>query len=104
MLIPADARWIEQSVLGRLIASWRESPENIIVPVHNGRRGHPTIFPASLPVEIESIPRDRGLNYLLHANPARVVEVPCPEPSVLCDLDTPEDFERLKQMWKPGSD
>ncbi|MCA9045652.1 MAG: nucleotidyltransferase family protein [Planctomycetaceae bacterium] len=104
MLIPADSPWIEHRVLDRLIVAWRETPENMVVPVHDGRRGHPTIFPASLSSEIESIPPERGLNYLLHSNPERVVEVQCPEASVLCDLDTPEDFERLKQMWNPERD
>ncbi|MEZ5939930.1 MAG: nucleotidyltransferase family protein [Planctomycetaceae bacterium] len=104
MLVPADAPWIEHSVLDRLVAAWRDTPENMVVPVHDGRRGHPTIFPASLKSEIDMIPSDRGLNYLLHANPERVVEVQCSEASVLCDLDTPKDFERLKQIWKPESD
>ena len=101
MLIPADHPVIEVDVLDRLIHAWMQEPEKIAVPVHDGQRGHPTIFPASFPEEIKQIPAGKGINWLSRcAAPEDVQEVPCPEVSVLFDLDTPEDLARLQRQFK----
>ncbi len=101
MLIPADHPVIEAEVLDRLIQAWGQQPEKIAVPVHAGRRGHPTIFPASFPEDVKRIPAGQGINWLLRSAPPEAIqEVQCPEPSVLFDLDTPEDLARLQQQFK----
>jgi CTP:molybdopterin cytidylyltransferase MocA len=45
--------------------------------------------------DVFALPRDVGLNQLLRAHAAEVSELPVESRSVLCDLDTPEDYERL---------
>lgn len=91
LLIPGDHPVVESAVLDRL---WKESRNKIIVPVHEGRRGHPTLFPWWCSSEVFQLPDDSGVNFLLQDG-ERVHEVPCPEPSVLWDIDTPEDYERV---------
>ncbi len=100
LLVPADSPWIEQQVLDRLIATWQQHPDKISVPTHMAKRGHPTLFPASLPHETAQLPSACGLNSLLRSQPERVLEVACDEESVLYDLDTPEDFARLLTAWR----
>jgi molybdenum cofactor cytidylyltransferase len=88
---------VEASVLRRVVAVWNSYPRSIIVASHRGRRGHPTIFPWMLASRVEAIPEDFGLNWLLQFDNQRIVEVECPEASVLWDIDTPEDFSRLAE-------
>jgi molybdenum cofactor cytidylyltransferase len=71
------------------------SPGRIVVPVHEGRRGHPVLFAADLFAEILELTPDQGLNTVVKRNRDRVVEVIVENPGVLCDIDTPEQFARL---------
>ena len=44
---------------------------------------------------LAEIPADQGLNWLLRQAGVEVREIAIDDPSVLFDLDTPEDYERL---------
>ena len=78
----------------RLLAA-RTRPGGIALPIHEGRRGHPVFFAAELFEEILSLGPDQGLNIVVRRDPGRVIEVPVPNPGVLQDIDTPEQFEIL---------
>lgn len=96
LLIPADHPIVEEPVLMRLLEQWDAHPDAIVVPVHQGRRGHPVILPWRLTDELSTIPADQGLNWLIRRAACPTIEVDCPEPSVLWDVDTPEEFQRIK--------
>lgn len=65
----------------------------IVVPVHDGRRGHPMKFSMEFREEILSGYDDEGLRGLLRIHANGVVEVPMDDPGVLIDVDTPEEYE-----------
>jgi molybdenum cofactor cytidylyltransferase len=98
LLCPADHPQTEPEVVRKLLAHARAVPESIIVPVHGGRRGHPTLFPWSAAARVGSIPPGRGLNWLVQEGGFPVVECACASPAILCDLDTPEDYQRLREQ------
>ena len=95
LLIPADHPIVLPSVLKTLTNSWKETPASITVPKYQSRRGHPTIFPWSAAGELRKIPHGHGLNWLLKNQQTLVNEVQLDEPSVLWDVDTPEEFQRI---------
>ncbi len=97
VLIPADHPTLNATLVRELIAAWSASPSQIAVPVYEGQRGHPTIFPWSLAEEVFRLPPEQGLNSVLRSDPERVREVIVSDPRVLDDLDTPEDLLRLRQ-------
>jgi molybdenum cofactor cytidylyltransferase len=97
LLAPADHPLLEPAVIERLASEWRAAQGNIVVPAYRGRRGHPTLFPFSLAAEVFRLPADQGLNRLVQMHAALVREVELDSPSVLADLDTPEDYERLRR-------
>ena len=96
VLVPADHPTLNPLLVRDLIAAWSACPSQIVVPVYDGQRGHPTIFPWSLAEEVVRLPRDQGLNQILRSDPDRVREVPVSDPRVLDDLDTPEELLRLR--------
>jgi molybdenum cofactor cytidylyltransferase len=104
LLIPPDTVAVEQAVLERMLTAAAAYPDQIIVPVHQGDRGHPTIFPPSLPQDLRIIPEQQGLNWLLRTQPERVVEVECPEESVLWNINTPASWQRLLQQARHPRD
>ena len=66
----------------------------IVLPVYEGRRGHPLIFPASLYEELLSAPEDKGARAVVWANAADVVEVPTEEEGCILNLNDPETLHR----------
>jgi molybdenum cofactor cytidylyltransferase len=97
LLIPADHPLLDSAELEQILAAWKLSPGKIVVPVHDGKRGHPTILPFSLATEVFQLPADQGLNRLVRGHAGEVIEIESVSPSVLIDLDTPEDYARLQQ-------
>jgi molybdenum cofactor cytidylyltransferase len=88
-----DHPMIDPQTIDVLVA--RLGPGRIVVPVHDGRRGHPVIFAAELFDEILALPSDQGLNTIVRRQPERVIEVFVENAGVLRDIDTPEQFARL---------
>ena len=88
-----DHPMVDRQTIEALVV--RLEPGCIVVPVHEGRRGHPVIFAAELFDEILDLPPDQGLNTIVRRQPERVIEVFVENAGVLRDIDTPEQFARL---------
>jgi molybdenum cofactor cytidylyltransferase len=73
----------------------RLRPGHILLPTHAGRRGHPVFFAADLFGEILGLGPYEGLNTVVRRDPGRVISLAVPNPGVLRDIDTPEEFENL---------
>jgi molybdenum cofactor cytidylyltransferase len=94
LLVPADHPVLDPELVRRVIAAGT-SDQPIVVPVFGGKRGHPTRFAWKHAADIQALPPDQGINALLRGRPAEVLELPVADPSVLADLDTPDDYARL---------
>jgi molybdenum cofactor cytidylyltransferase len=93
LLAPADHPVLSAAVVRDLLAAAESSAHPVIVPVHGGRRGHPTLVRWHLAEAVRAIPAGRGLNWLFREHPA--LELATNDSAVLADLDTPEDYARL---------
>lgn len=96
LLVPADHPVLDAGVVAELLAVWQAGAAPILIPTYQRERGHPTLLRWSLAAEVSRIPPDRGLNWLVRSQPARVTEIEVASDSVVMDLDTPDDFERLR--------
>lgn len=65
-------------------------PGAIVVPVHQGRRGHPVLFASDLFDELHAAPLAVGARAVVHAHPAGIVEVAA-SAGVLRNVNTPAD-------------
>ena len=97
MLVPADHPVLDADLVGRVAEAWSVNRPPVLVPTHDGRRGHPTVFGVELASEVASIPDDSGLNWLVAQCGEAVEEVELDRPEVLLDLDTPEQYEALRR-------
>ena len=75
------------------------APNRIVLPTFEGRRGHPVLFSSEVLEEILALPSTEGANIVVRKNPARIVEVPVSTPGILVDIDTPEQFEKLREEY-----
>jgi molybdenum cofactor cytidylyltransferase len=68
----------------------------IVVPVHQGRRGHPVILDGSFREEMEQLTGDAGARHILERASGSIVEVELPGDGFLVDIDDPDDYEAVK--------
>jgi molybdenum cofactor cytidylyltransferase len=94
LLTPGDVPGITPDLVARLVETARELPGRIVIPTHDGHRGHPIVLPWSLALRIRDLPDDAGVNVLVDSHRDVLVELPFSVPAAIDDLDTPEDFER----------
>lgn len=94
LLAPADMPWLSPQVIDLLLATHDPSSPSIVAVDSGGRTGHPVLFPWRLAGEIETLGDEQGIRELLQRHPVRRVKHD--DPSVLDDLDTPEDYRRLR--------
>lgn len=95
LVCPGDHPGVSTADFNDCIAAFQNAPDRIVIASHDGRRGHPVIFPASLSHEVHSPACDGGLNTLPRVRADLVLEAPCGSRGVLWDIDTPDDAERL---------
>ena len=89
---PADHPAIRASTLDRL--SGRAARSRAVLPVFEGRRGHPALIGADLRAAIGGIPEHEGLRRLWRDRADAVDELPVDDPGIVENLDDPESYER----------
>lgn len=93
-LLPVDHPGIKPSTLEALFLNARSKPDRIVVPVFEGKRGHPGVFPAARFGDLMGAPDDQGARAVLHSHANLVLEAEIDDPAVIRDLDTPEDLSK----------
>ena len=102
VVLLADMPLVAAAHIDRLIEAFRiDGREPVCVPVHDGRRGNPVLWPARLFAPLMRIEGDVGGRALLASAAEPVVEVAMADPAVLIDVD---DGERLVSLTAvPGT-
>ncbi len=93
LLAPADLPQLEAAVIDRVVDAYDPDQPVGVVPVCEGRGGHPVLFPWFLRHAIGKLGPADGINMLLKHHPPRRIPVDCPGSQG--DVDTPEDYQRL---------
>ena len=94
LLAPGDVPELSPGVIHQVIKAARDHPGKIVVPVHGSRRGHPASFPWRLACEVGKLGSDEGVRELLNRHPT--LEVECGPAATSPDIDTPDDYQRLR--------
>ncbi|OPY90041.1 MAG: Molybdenum cofactor cytidylyltransferase [Syntrophaceae bacterium PtaU1.Bin231] len=100
MLLLGDQPFIGAAVIDKLIDVYHSGKGGIVIPVCNGRRGHPVILDLRYGEELLSI-HDQGAREVIHRHSSDVFEVPVDSSGILSDIDTPQDYrEAMKQAFE----
>ncbi len=103
LLLPADHPTLDPALVQRLLQTRAvDDDHSIIVPTFQGRRGHPTLIDWRHVAGLRALPAGQGLNRYLRARAEETQELPVDTEGILCDLDTPEDYARLRRRWEVG--
>jgi molybdenum cofactor cytidylyltransferase len=94
LLTPGDVPGISAATVARLLRIARDHPDRVIIPTHEGHRGHPIVLPWEIAVAVRDLPEDAGVNRLVEEHREKVLEVRCSDPGEIDDVDTPDDLRR----------
>lgn len=90
---PAEVGTIQQlraAFLGGDEQTWA------VVPEYQGKHGHPIVIGREMIEAFLSAPIHGSAREVEHANQARIRYLPVSDPLVVANVDTPEDFEKLR--------
>ncbi|MEO0833517.1 MAG: nucleotidyltransferase family protein [Pseudomonadota bacterium] len=95
MIVLGDMPFIRISTIERVITTARNahSENTIVMPFHEGRRGHPIVFGAGHRANLLALEGDRGANNLIADNPGQCTHVCLNDPGIHRDIDRPYDLE-----------
>jgi len=95
---PLEHRLIDALILAgeeEWAAARGTGERTVILPVFEGRRGHPPLFRGTLLPELLGVQEETlGLRTVVRRLPERVREVPWDDPQILMNLNTPLDVAR----------
>jgi|WetSurSiteA1Bulk_404760.scaffolds.fasta_scaffold08163_3 molybdenum cofactor cytidylyltransferase len=107
MVFLGDQPMAETSVMNLVMRAYHESGKGIVIPVCNGKRGHPILIDKKYTNEILRLDEPDGLRGLLRRHPGDLLETETDNQSILKDIDTQEDYlcetNKTHQTWKRQS-
>ncbi len=105
LVIPGDQAGITAAVVTAVVHASRRTQRGLVVPTCRGRLGHPLMVSMRYQREILERYDKVGLRGLLHAHPEDVFGVETGPATSQEDMDTPEDYSRLKARFEsfPGA-
>lgn len=95
ILMVCDQPYVDGSLLQKLISKYKSTGKPIIASQYSGIPGVPALFHHSLFQELKKLKGDSGARKLIQKYIGWVEVIPFPEGSI--DIDTIDDYERLKQ-------
>ena len=97
LILLADQPFITCGIIDAVISAYEENKKGIVLPVHEGRRGHPLLLGMRYREEIGRLSPEIGLKELLRKHPGDIFEVPVRDGAVLRDIDDRDDYFRAKK-------
>jgi molybdenum cofactor cytidylyltransferase len=95
VLLTCDQPFVDCGVIARLFATQQETGKPIIASNYANTLGVPALFARSCFDALLALPDDTGAKKLIEEQAADVASIRFEDGAI--DIDTPEDFERLKQ-------
>jgi len=97
LIVLADQPFVRPETINRIIERYRQSDAEIVIPFYKGKRGNPVLLDRSVFAEAMALRGDVGFRALFGRHVAGIVEVDVADEGVLLDIDSREDYERLRR-------
>jgi molybdenum cofactor cytidylyltransferase len=89
-----DHPYIDPALVRSMLQRFAAAPSLIVVPRHQGKRGHPVLFARPLFAELLAVPMDQGAKAVVNAHIGETLEIDTGEVGVTLDIDTPELYRQ----------
>jgi CTP:molybdopterin cytidylyltransferase MocA len=95
-LLPADMPLVRAATIRAVAKHHASTQAPIIYPVFQGERGHPPLISHELFADILAGDSQGGLHTLLQRHEKNASEIEVVDEGILLDMDTPEDYARMR--------
>ncbi|MEJ2708104.1 MAG: nucleotidyltransferase family protein [Anaerolineales bacterium] len=96
MVALGDQPQIKPYVVQSLLEKFRHSGAGLVIPSYKMRRGHPWILAQDLWQTVYALPKGATMRDLIQKHAGQIVYLQVDTPSILRDLDTPEEYRRQR--------
>ncbi len=96
--LPLDHALVTPEIVRDLIEHATTSGALLTLPIHGSKRGHPALFRRELFAELGDPELIGGARTVVHRHLDRACLVDSPDRAVIEDIDTPEAYERVRDM------
>ncbi len=100
LVVLGDQPSVTIKLIDQMLQNFTSTEKQILVPLYNGKRGHPIMFSAAYRKEILTHYDNVGLQGLLYAHKDDIFELSVTASGVLSDMDYPQDYQRELALLK----
>lgn len=100
-LCPVDHPLVRPETVARLVTEFRGTDAPVVLPVHAGSRGHPTLFRRPLFAELSDPGLDGGARTVVHRYLEQASLVDVDDVGAVTDIDTPEAYRAATRGTLP---
>jgi molybdenum cofactor cytidylyltransferase len=95
LVCPVDHPLVSLALVDELIEAFFKTRAPVVVPLYEGRRGHPVIFSAAVYDELLNAPMETGARAVVWAHKEEIAEVPTNEEGCVLNLNDPDAFLKI---------
>lgn len=99
-VLPGDMPLVPPGIFAALVAAGAGAGD-LLRPTWGGAPGHPVWIGAAFRGQVEALTGDRGAAVVLAAHTTALRLLPCDDPGILADLDTPEALAAAAALSPP---
>lgn len=98
MIFLGDQPFIPEHVSMKVIKAWKDSGKGIVIPLFNGKRGHPPLYDMKYRNELINLDPQVGLRSVAIKFQEDICEVETFCPEIVRDIDTRDEY--LRELGK----
>lgn len=98
LIVLADQPFIRSGTMDKIVERYRDSNAEIVIPFYKGQRGNPVLLDRSVFPEVMALKGDTGCRAIFWNHTEGIVEVDVDDAGVLLDIDSRDDYERLRSL------
>jgi molybdenum cofactor cytidylyltransferase len=95
VLCLVDHPAVSANTIRQLVDSFRQRQAQVVIPAHQGQRGHPVVISRALFPELLRLTPAEGANCVIRKYRAATEFLETADAGILLDVDEPEAYERL---------
>ena len=96
LLALGDQPHLEVAVIKAILQQAVQTPDQLVIPSYNNRRGHPIYLPRTLWAELLRLTETESLRTMIAHHATEIVYTLVESPAILRDMDTPADYQALR--------
>ena len=92
LIFLGDQPFIPSKVTEKVVEGWKSSAKGIVIPLFEGKRGHPCLYDMKYRNQLSNLNPEIGLKSIALTFSEDICEVETFSPEIVRDIDTKEDY------------